>query len=63
MSYFICRRIELCPKVLKNGGFCDMIRIVKKKIKMNEDLRSRIKWACTFSNCEPKIKERKIANS
>ena len=51
------------PKILKNGGFCDMIQIVKKKIKMNEELRSKIKWACIFRNCEPMIKERKITNS
>lgn len=37
-----------------------MIRIVKKKIKMNDELRSRIKWACTFSNYEPMTKERNI---
>ena len=40
-----------------------MIQIVKKNIKMNEELRSKIKWACTFRNCEPMIKERKITNS
>jgi hypothetical protein len=41
---------------LKKGGFCDMIQIVKKQIKMNEELRSKIKWACTFRNCVPMIK-------
>ena len=40
-----------------------MIQIVKKQIKMNEELRSKIKWACTFRNCKPMIKERKITNS
>lgn len=30
---------------------------------MNEELRSKIKWACTFRNCKPMIKERKITNS
>lgn len=50
-------------KSLKKGGFCDMIQIVKKQIKMNEELRSKIKWACTFRNCKPIIKERKITNS
>ena len=40
-----------------------MIQIVKKNIKINEELRSKIKWACTFRNCEPMIKERKITNS
>ncbi len=39
-----------------------MIQIVKKQIKMNEELRSKIKWACTFRNCKPMIKERKIKN-
>ena len=42
-------------KYLKNGGFCDMISIVKRKINMTDELRSKIKWACTFNNCVPKI--------
>ena len=33
-----------------------MIITVNKKISMDKDLLSRIKWACTFSNCVPKIK-------
>ena len=33
-----------------------MIEIVKRKINMTDELRSKIKWACTFSNCEPKIR-------
>lgn len=33
-----------------------MITTVNKKISMDKDLLSRIKWACTFSNCVPKIK-------
>ena len=33
-----------------------MIRIVKRKILIEKELLSKIKWACTFSNCEPKIK-------
>ena len=33
-----------------------MINTVNKKISMDKDLLSRIKWACTFSNCVPKIK-------
>ena len=44
-------------KYLKNGGFCDMISIVKRKINMTDELRSKIKWACTFNNCVPKIKD------
>ena len=44
-------------KHLKNGGFCDMISIVKRKINMTDELRSKIKWACTFNNCVPKIKD------
>ena len=43
-------------KYLKNGGFCDMISIVKRKINMTDELCSKIKWACTFNNCVPKIK-------
>ena len=34
-----------------------MIRIVKRKISIEKELLSKIKWACTFSNCEPKIRK------
>ena len=33
-----------------------MIRIVKRKLSVEKELLSKIEWACTFSNCEPKIK-------
>ncbi len=33
-----------------------MIHIIEKEIAIDEELLSKIKWACTFSNCEPKIK-------
>ena len=33
-----------------------MIRVVKRKISIEKELLSKIKGACTFSNCEPKIK-------
>ena len=33
-----------------------MIRIVKRKISIEKELLSKIKWDCTFSDCEPKIK-------
>lgn len=33
-----------------------MIDIVKRKINMTDVLRSKIKWACTFNNCVPMIK-------
>ena len=33
-----------------------MIRIVKREIAIEKELRSKIEWACTFSNCVPKIK-------
>ena len=33
-----------------------MISSINRKISINEELLSKIKWACTFSNCEPKIK-------
>ena len=36
-----------------------MIHIIEKKISINKELRSKIEWACTFSNCKPKIKTRK----
>lgn len=33
-----------------------MIQIIKIEIAIEKELRSKIEWACTFSNCEPKIK-------
>ena len=33
-----------------------MIRIVKRKLAVEKELLSKIEWACTFSNCEPKIR-------
>ena len=33
-----------------------MISTVKKEIAISKKLHSKIEWACTFSNCEPKIK-------
>ena len=41
---------------MKKGGFYDIISTVKKEITIQNELLSKIKWACTFSNCEPKIK-------
>lgn len=37
-----------------------MIRTIKKEIKLNKELRSRIEWACNFASYVPKIKERKF---
>ena len=37
-----------------------MITTVNKKISMDKDLLSRIKWACTFSNCVSKIKNAQL---
>lgn len=34
-----------------------MMHIIKKKIIMTEELKSRITWACSFNNTEPKIME------
>ena len=31
-------------KILKKGGFCDMIRIVKRKISIEKELLSKIEW-------------------
>ena len=42
--------------MLEKGGFCDMISTDKREIAIEKELRSKIEWACTFSNCEPKIK-------
>ena len=33
-----------------------MISTIKREITINKELRSKIEWACTFSNCVPKIK-------
>ena len=33
-----------------------MISTVKKEIAISNELHSKIEWACTFSDCEPKIK-------
>ena len=33
-----------------------MISTVKREIAINKELHSKIEWACTFSNCVPKIK-------
>ena len=33
-----------------------MISAVEKEITIQNELLSKIEWACTFSNCEPKIK-------
>ena len=33
-----------------------MISTAKKEIAISKELHSKIEWACTFSNCEPKIK-------
>ena len=33
-----------------------MIAIIEKEITIQNELLSKIKWACTFSNCEPMIK-------
>ncbi len=33
-----------------------MISTVKREITIEKELRFKIEWACTFSNCEPKIK-------
>lgn len=38
-------------KTLKKGGFCGMIGTVKREIAIEKELRSKIEWACTFSNC------------
>ena len=45
---------------ITKGGFCDMIRIVKRKLAVEKELLSKIEWACTFSNCKPKIKNGKL---
>lgn len=46
--------------VLRKGGFCDMISITKKRIRMKKEIRSRIEWECNFVGKVPKIKEREF---
>ena len=43
--------INLFPQIVRTR-----IDIVKRKINMTDELRSKIKWACTFNNCVPMIK-------
>ena len=62
LLYFVSESKEMNLKVLKKGVFCDMIRIINKKIKMNKEIRSRIEWECNFVNKVPMIKERKLEN-
>lgn len=33
-----------------------MISTINKEITISKELLSKIEWACTFSNCKPKIK-------
>ena len=33
-----------------------MISTINREIAIKKELLSKIEWACTFSNCEPKIK-------
>ena len=33
-----------------------MFSTIEREITIENELRSKIKWACTFSNCEPKIR-------
>ena len=38
-------------KLLKKGGFCDiMLHIIKKQINMSDELHSKIKWACRINS-------------
>ena len=39
-----------------------MISTVKIEIVISKELHYNIEWACTFSNCEPKIKKSFIKN-
>ena len=38
-----------------------MISTVKREIAISKELHSKIEWACTFSNCKPKIKNGKMS--
>ena len=46
--------------ILKKEGWCGMISTIKRGITIEKELHSKIEWACTFSNCKPKIKSGNI---
>ena len=46
---FLEIKVNNSLKILKKGGFCDMIFTVKREIAIEKELRSKIEWACTFS--------------
>ena len=37
-------KVRISLKVLKKGGFCDMISTVKKEIAISKELHSKIEW-------------------
>ena len=47
-----------CPKILKKGGFCDiMLHIIKKQINMSNELLSKIEWTCKMKQVKPEIRQ------
>ena len=40
----IGKKVRNSLKVLKKGGFCDMISTVKREIAIEKELRSKIEW-------------------
>ena len=37
-------KVRFSLKILKKGGFCDMISTVKREITINKELHSKIEW-------------------
>lgn len=38
------KKVRNSLKILKKGGFCDMISTVKREIAIEKELRSKIEW-------------------
>ena len=38
------KKVKISLKILKKGGFCDMISTVKREIAISKDLHSKIEW-------------------
>ena len=59
ISFQLIRVGIFLTKILKKGGFCDiMLHIIKKEINMSDELHSKIKWACRINS----IKQPEIIN-
>lgn len=46
LSIKMVKKVRNSLKILKKGGFCNMISTVKRKIAIEKELLSKIEWAC-----------------